>query len=192
MLKNGGTKMKFLVNGKKYDCIITAWTPIRYFVRYRESFTTAWGRVTNIENFNVKEQEKLLMQLFYTAINGGDLTFTQFQKEAEADEDFYSSAFLLYTMVFENNCKKRESTDYGIEYDEFVFLASFGKSGLPEKILDELVYFDVMEIMSIQGDLSNPESYKYKMATSEESKVALGVSKKDEEELEKFLMGGEK
>lgn len=183
--------MKFSVNGKLYDCIITAWTPIRYFLRYRESFTTAWHNVTSIGNFDIEEQEKLLTELFYVAINDKDLSFTEFQSEAKADKDFYSTAFLLFSMVFENNCKKRDGNDYGVEYNELTFLATFGKSGLPEKVLDELIYYDVMEVMAIQGDLSDPENYKYKMATTDEIKVASGITKKDEEEIEKYLLGGE-
>ena len=62
--------MKFSVNDKLYDCIITAWTPIRYYLRYRESFTKAWNNVTSIGNFDIEEQEKLLTQLFYIAISG--------------------------------------------------------------------------------------------------------------------------
>jgi len=106
----------------------------------------------------------------------------------EVDEDFSSTAFLLYTMVFENKCKKRDGNDYGIEYNELTFLASFGKSGLPEKVLDEMIYFDVIEVMAIQGDMSDPENYKYKMATAEEISMASGITKKDEEDLEKFLI----
>lgn len=184
--------MKFTVNGKPYDCIITAWTPIRYYLRYRESFTSAWNKVHTIDNFDMDAQKTLLTRLFYIAINQHDFSFTEFQKEADADENFFSTAFLLFAVVFENNCKKRNSADYGIEYNELTFLASFGKSGLPEKVLDELLYFDVVEIMAIQGDLSDPELYKHKMATPEERIVASGITKKNEEELEKFLIEGAK
>ena len=59
-------------------------------------------------------------------------------------------------------------------------------------MLDELIYFDVMEVMAIQGDLSDPENYKYKIAGSKERKAAFSVSKKDEEEIEKYLLGGGK
>lgn len=177
--------MKFHVNNKSYDCIISAWTPIRYYLRYRQSFLSEWNK-----NNDNTEREHLLKKLFYIAINRNDLLFSEFQKEAEADERFFSTAFTLFLIIFANSNKPRNGHDYGIEYNELTFLAMFGKSGLPEKVLDELTYFDIMEVFSIQGDLSNPDTYEYRMASDEERKMALGISKQAEEELEKFLLGG--
>lgn len=182
--------MKFNVNGKIYDCVITAWTPIRYYLRYRESFLKEWNRVITSEDFDIKAQMALLTRLFYIATNDKNLSFTEFQQEVEADKSFYSTAFTLFLIVFENNGKKRKSSDYGIEYNELTFLAIFGKSGLPEKVLDELLYFDIMEIFAIQGDLTDPKNYEYRMATAEERKMAYGITEQDELELEKFLLGG--
>lgn len=183
--------MKFKVNGILYDCILTAWTPIRFYLKFRQSFITEWGKINSLENFDLQAQKELLTKLFYIAINNKDLPFAKFQAEAEADENFFSTAFLLFTMIYENNSKKRKSNDCGIEYTELTFLAVFGKSGLPEKVLDELLYFDIIEIFAIQGDLADPKLYEYKMATPEERKMAFGITEQDEAELEKFLLGGE-
>lgn len=174
--------MKFVVNGKIYDCTITAWTPIRYYLRYRESFLKAWHKAD--------DKTELLKRLFYIAINDKNLSFDTFQKECEADAEFISSAYVLFGLVFGNDHKQRKTEDYGIEYNELTFLAVFGKSGLPEKVLDELTYFDIMEIFAIQGDLQNPDNYQYRIATPEERKKAFGITKEAEAELEKFLLGG--
>ncbi len=174
--------MKFFVNGKPYNCITTAWTPIRYYLRYRKSFLKEWNESI--------DKTELLMRLFYIAINDSNLSFADFKKECEADEIFEASAFALFRIIFASDHKKRKSEDYGIEYNELTFLATFGKSGLPEKVLDELTYFDVMEIFAIQGDLQNPDNYKHRMATPEERKQVFGITAEVEAELEKYLLGG--
>jgi hypothetical protein len=135
-------------------------------------------------------QKQLLAKLFYTAINDENLSFGEFQREAERDENFFYTALILFQVIFENTHAKRKGGDYGLVYNELTFLAMFGNSGLPARVLDELSYFDVMEIFAIQGDLANPETYKYKMATPEERKLAFGITKQAETELEKFLQGG--
>jgi len=176
--------MKIAINGKIYKFNAAAITPVRY-----RSF---FGRSFLAEYIQPDSDVRLMLQkLLYIAMWDFDVPFSEFQAECAEDENFLSSAILIKECIFEH---KKDDMDVpppdegapDIEFDEFLILAQMGDCHLPERLLDELSLFQIIEVIRHYYDMKNPQQ-KPKVLQPKERKAIFGISPEVEAKIRKAL-----
>lgn len=175
--------MKIRLNGKFYNCNTAAITPIRYRSFFGRSFIVDFLKQEG-------EMKEVLEKLLYISIWDLGLPFSSFQKDCAEDKDFLSSALFVKECIFEykkDNIQVSTDAEMSeIEFDEFLVLAQMGDCHLPERLLDELSLFQIIEVIKHFYEMKNPQQ-KPKVLQPKERKAIFGISPEVEARIKKAI-----
>lgn len=187
--------MKIRVGKKLYDCNLMARTVVRFWRDWGFSFSEEWYKDIRAFNPDDDRHRELLMQLAYTAI-GAPMSYKAFCQKVLDDKDFFVTANAVRFLVFE--CRMtpdgKKIPNYGIPNDELTFLAQVAIARIPDAWLDELKYYQIVQLIQRIGMLQSPDTYKTEIMDGEELDKFHGLTDERKRKISEYLqkqMSGE-
>ena len=173
--------MRICINRKFYNCNENAITLLRFRNFFGYSFLNQY--------IKKKEDEfELWVKLLYIAIHDFNIPFSEFEKDCAADNDFLSVAFIFRESLFARDSEqepRRQDRDEEQKFDEYTIVAQLGICGLGMQPMYEMGIFQVMAVINEWVKIKSPPGPK--VLNGREAKMALGISKEDEEEIKKYM-----
>lgn len=172
--------MKFLAGNRVYIADTSFITALRYRAAFGMSFLME-DRTQNHVHL------RSLIRLVFIAIQY-ERDYEEFEKEALENEAFFREASTLQLELFKDDkaAKSSNNAESITDADEFHIVAKWAACGLPERLLYELSYSQVIGVINAYHDIQTVHKRPHAMSEKDYANI-YGITPETENRVKAYL-----
>jgi hypothetical protein len=173
--------MRIEIGGRGYNLDTSAISTLRYRLQYGRSA---------MQDF--LDGADVYTKVVYTCITEEKPEYIEFSRDAEQDSQFELKALSVIRQLFRKDIRKRVSSadaadEAAEEFDEYVVLAMFADTGLPDFLWREAGILQIADVINAYYTLKDPERIKKRNMTNKQVKAAYNITPEKEKQIEAYL-----